>query len=306
MLLWRSSDGTLITRRIEHSVTSYVIITPAHNEEAFIEKTITSMLAQTFRPLKWVVVNDASTDRTREIVEPYSREHSFIQLVNVERPAGRHFGNKVRAFNQGLAGIRDSKFDFIGNLDADVSFEANYFENLLGELTRNPKLGIAGGMIHTLRGETYISQEVALDSVAGAVQLFRRECYEDVGGFLPLRQGGEDSVAEVTARMKGWEVRTLPALRVLEHRQTGSATARPLASRVREGRRMHSLGYGPVFFSLRCLYRVKERPRLLGSCAAFWGYLVGKLGGEPVALPPEAVRYLRAEHRAKLKRLLHL
>jgi len=287
-------------------VTSYVIITPAHNEEAFIEKTITSVLAQTVRPLKWVLVNDASTDRTRVIIDCYAKAHSFIQPVHVERPASRHFGNKVRAFNRGLAVVRDVKSDCIGNLDADVSFETNYFESVLHEFARDSKLGIAGGMIHTRQGEGYVSQEVALDSVAGAVQLFRRRCYDDVGGFLPLNQGGEDSAAEVIARMKGWKVRTLPKLRVLEHRQTGSATARPLASRVREGRRMQSLGYGPVFFSLRCLYRVKEQPRFLGSCAAFWGYLAGKFGGEPVALPPEAVRYLRAEHRAKLKRLLHL
>ena len=105
-------------------VTNYVVITPAHNEDAFIEKTITSVIAQTVRPLKWVIVNDASTDRTREIVERYTMEHSFIHLVNVERPTGRHFGNKVRAFNRGLVEVRDLKFDYIGNLDADISLEA--------------------------------------------------------------------------------------------------------------------------------------------------------------------------------------
>jgi poly-beta-1,6-N-acetyl-D-glucosamine synthase len=287
-------------------MTSYIIITPAHNEEPFIERTIQSVVAQTVRPFAWVIVNDASTDQTRTIIERYTKDYSFIQLVNVERSAGRHFGNKVHAFNRGLAVVRDLNCDYIGNLDADVSFESNYFENILREFANDSKLGIAGGMIHTRRGEGYVSQEVALDSVAGAVQLFRRQCYEDVGGFLPLSQGGEDSAAEVMARMKGWKVRTLPRFRVLEHRETGSATARPLAARVREGRRMQSLGYGPVFFSLRCLYRAKERPRVLGSCAVFWGYLAGKFGGEPVALPSEAVRFLRAEHRAKIKHLLHL
>ena len=285
---------------------NYVIITPAHNEDDFIERTITSLIAQTVRPLKWVIVNDASTDRTREIVEHYALKHGFIQLVNVERSAGRHFGNKVRAFNQGLMEVRGLRFDYIGNLDADISFEPTYFEGILNEFAQNAKLGIAGGMIHSRLGEEYVSQEVALDSVAGAVQLFRRMCFEQVGGYMMLPYGGIDTAAEVTARMKGWTVLTFPQFRVLEHRRTGSASARPLAARVKEGRRMQSLGYGALFYFLRCLYRAKEHPKVVGSCAAFWGFLASKLSGEPVALPPDAVRYLRAEHRAKLKRLLHL
>lgn len=287
-------------------VTNYVVITPAHNEDAFIEKTIASVIAQTVRPLKWVIVNDASTDRTREIVERYTMEHSFIHLVNVERPTGRHFGNKVRAFNRGLVEIRDLKFDYIGNLDADISLERDYYESVMREFAKDAKLGIAGGMIHSRLGEEYVSQEVALDSVAGAVQLFRRACFEQVGGYMMLPYGGIDTAAEVTARMKGWTVLTFPEFRVLEHRRTGSATARPLASRVKEGRRMQSLGYGALFYFLRCLYRAKEQPKVVGSCAAFWGFLASKFSGEPIALPPDAVRYLRAEHRAKLKRLLHL
>ena len=285
---------------------NYVVITPAHNEDVFIEKPIVSMIAQTVRPLEWVIVNDASTDRTREIVERYAREHSFIHLVNIERSAGRHFGNKVRAFNRGLAAVLDSKFDYLGNLDADVSFEPAYFEGILRRFAVDAKLGIAGGMIHSRLGEGYVSQEVALDSVAGAVQLFRRACFEQVGGYMLLPYGGIDTAAEVTARMKGWTVRTFPEFRVLEHRRTGSATARPLASRVKEGRRMQSLGYGALFYFLRCLYRVKEQPRVVGSCAAFWGFLAGKFSREPVALSPDAVRYLRAEHREKLKRLFRL
>jgi len=285
---------------------NYVIITPAHNEDAFIEKTIASVIAQTVHPLKWVVVNDASTDRTAEIVECYAKEYNFIQLVNVERPTGRHFGHKVRAFNRGLAEIRDLNFDYIGNLDADVSFEPNYFESILLQFVKEPRLGIAGGMIYSRLGEEYVSQEVALDSVAGAVQLFRRACFEQVGGYLLLPYGGIDTAAEVTARMKAWTVHTYPEFRVLEHRRTGSATACPLASRVKEGRRMQTLGYGALFYFLRCLYRAKEQPKVVGSCAAFWGFLASKLSGEPIALPAEAVRYLRAEHRAKLKRLFRL
>lgn len=287
-------------------MTSYVLITPAHNEQAFLEKTIESVVSQTVRPLRWVVVNDASTDATREIVERHARHHDFIRLVNVERAPGRHFGNKVHAFNRGLEEVRGLPFEFVGNLDADISFGPRYVESILAELEQDPKLGIAGGMVHSLLGEEFISQEVALDSVAGAVQLFRRACFEQVGGYLPLPLGGIDTAAEVTARMHGWKVRTLPEQSVLEHRRTGSATSRPLSARIKEGRRMQSLGYGLLFFLLRSAYRSLESPVLIGSAAAVFGFISGRLRGDPVVLSPEATRFLRAEQMRKLKRLVRL
>jgi glycosyltransferase involved in cell wall biosynthesis len=284
----------------------YVLITPAHNEAALIEKTIASVTAQTVLPLKWVIVNDASTDDTRKVVERHVKEHGFIQLLNVERAAGRHFGNKVRAFNLGAAQVAGLQFDFIGNLDADISFAPDYFEQLLGRFDESSHLGIGGGMVHTLIDGNFVSQEVALDSVAGAVQLFRWKCYEQVGGYRPLPEGGIDAAAEIAARMHSWSTRTFPELRVNEHRLTGSATARPLASRVKEGRRMHSLGYSPLFFLVRCLYRSLERPMVVGSIAALYGYARASLKRNPTALPREMVRFLRSEQHNKLKRLLRL
>ena len=285
---------------------AYVIITPAHNEAAFIEKTILSVISQTILPLKWVVVNDASTDETAEIVKRYQSKYSFIQLVNVERAAGRHFGNKVRAFNQGLSQVRSLDFEFIGNLDADISMDGNYFESILREYAKRPKMGIAGGMVHSQVEGEFVSQEVATDSVAGAVQLFRRECFETIGGYTVLPLGGIDAAAEIAARMNGWQTRTFPEYPVKEHRRTGSATASPLSAKVKEGRRFHSLGYGFCFFAARCVFRLLDKPRILGSIAAFVGYVGRVLSGEPVSLPPETVRYLRMEQRAKLKNIFRL
>lgn len=286
-------------------MTKYVLITPAHNEEAFIAKTMESVIAQTVRPLRWVVVNDASTDSTREIVEHHARRHEFVRLVNVARSSGRHFGNKVRAFNRGLEELRGLDFDFIGNLDADISFEPDYIENVLRELEHDPTLGIAGGIVHTRVGAGFQAQVVAPDSVAGAVQMFRRACFEQIGGYMVLPHGGIDAAAEVTARRWGWKVHTFPEHRVFEHRRTGSATYyRPLAARLAEGRRMHSLGYGFLFFLARAVYRAKEPPMLLGSAAAVYAFISSIVKRSPVLLPPETVRFLRAEQRKKLKRLL--
>jgi poly-beta-1,6-N-acetyl-D-glucosamine synthase len=284
-------------------MTGFVIITPAHNEEALLAQTAESIVAQTLRPQKWVVVNDASTDRTRDVAERYAREHDFIEVVNLERPAGRHFGNKVWAFNAGLKQVSELDYEFIGNLDADISCGPVYFQNLLQRFESEPKLGLAGGMVHTTIDGKFVSQEVALDSVAGAVQLFRRECFEQIGGYRPMPLGGIDAAAEITARMHGWMTRTFPELPVREHRFTGSVTASPLTSRLKEGKRMHSLGYSPLFFLVRCLYRLRERPFLVGSCVALYGYLTNVVRGVPAAVTPEVVRFLRAEQHGKLKRL---
>jgi biofilm PGA synthesis N-glycosyltransferase PgaC len=286
--------------KIEQAKPPYLIITPAHNEEAFIERTILSMIDQTVRPLKWIIVNDNSTDRTGEIAQYYAERHEFLQLVNLKRAGGRHFGNKVHAFNQGLAEARSYDYRYIGNLDADISLDKDYFEEILHEFDKDPALGIAGGMVSTCIDNRFVSQEVSLDSVAGAVQLFRRACFERIGGYLPLPLGGIDAAAEIMARMNGWKTRTFPQLRALEHRRTGTATVGPLRSKIRQGLLYHSLGYDFLFLCLRCVYRSMDPPRVIGSAAVLLGYMQRALMGHPAALPPDVVQYLRTEQRGKL------
>jgi glycosyltransferase involved in cell wall biosynthesis len=282
-------------------MSAYVIITPAHNEEEFIEKTIQSMIQQTVRPLIWVIVNDASTDHTGEIVETYARNHVFIKLVNRTREAGRDFGKKVYAFNRGLEEIRDLNYDFIGNLDADVTFEPQYYKKILFELQKDSKLGVAGGQVFMRVDNKFVTCDETMDSVGGQIQLFRRKCFDDIGGYRPLKYGGIDAAAEIMARMKGWKVRKVFENPVFEHRLTGFASGRPWKARMHEGRRFYSLGYGPMFYVVRCVYRLKDPPAILGSVAALLGYIWSMLSRQPIVLPLE-VRHLRAEHKNKLKR----
>jgi biofilm PGA synthesis N-glycosyltransferase PgaC len=283
----------------------YSIITPAHNEERFISRTIRSMVEQTVRPVQWLIVDDASSDRTAEVVQQYTSEFPFIQLVRHVRSGQRSFGHKVAAFKYGLGQIGESQYDFIGNLDADVSFKPDYFATLLNRFAADPKLGIGGGAIYSDHDGKFISQRVAPDSVAGAVQLFRRECFEQIGGYMPLPYGGIDAAAEIMARTKGWSARTFFDLEVLEHRRTGSAGGRPLYASAREGLKFHSLGYTFPFYCVRCLYRLFSRPVLVGSLAAFSGFLFGMLKGNPIGLPADAARFLRAEQYRKLSRPIY-
>ncbi len=305
-MTFRSHSETLNLDSVNRPVTGrphYVLITAAHNEEDFIEKTILSVIAQTHRPLKWIVVNDGSNDKTRERVESKVQGYDFITLVNLERAGGRNFGRKILAFNRGLEEVQYLDYAFVGNLDADISVAPDYFGNILDEFAADRRLGLAGGIVYTKSGATFVTYDQTLDSIGGAVQVFRRQCMEDVGGYPVFEQGGEDAAVEITARMKGWKVRKFPENRAYEQRRTGTANTGILRSKVREGSRFYSLGYGFLFYALRCLYRLPERPLVLGSTAALFGYLKSMFQGLPVNLSGEVVSYLRAEQRKKLRQM---
>jgi glycosyltransferase involved in cell wall biosynthesis len=287
-------------------MSKYAVITPAHNEEAFIEKTIHSMVAQTVPPLKWVIVNDSSVDRTGQIVERWAKRYGFIQLVNRRREGERNFAGKALAFDAGFKEIQKLAFDFIGNVDADMSFEPEYFQNILKEFESDPGLGISGGIVYTKFTDKFVSYDTTADSVGGKVQLFRRECFESVGGYLPLKHGGIDTAAEIMARMNGWKVRKSFENKTFEHRPTSFAWGTPLKAKMVEGSHFHSLGYDPIFYLLRCIYRLKEYPFILGSGAALLGYVNSMVHQRPVVLPAEVVKFLRTEQRAKLTRVLRL
>lgn len=124
---------------------SYVLITPARNEEAHIGRLIQCVAAQTLAPVKYVIVSDGSTDRTDEIVEQHARELGFVELLRLEKNERPGFGSKALAFNAGWERLWAQDFDFIANLDADISFEPCYFESLLEEFQKDPDLGLTGG-----------------------------------------------------------------------------------------------------------------------------------------------------------------
>jgi glycosyltransferase involved in cell wall biosynthesis len=282
-----------------------VIVTAAHNEAEFVARTCASMATQTRRPDLWVIVDDASSDDTPKIVSAFAAEHpDWVQFVRVRRPPGRDFRHKVNAFDVGRQRAARDGCDYLGNLDADIELPADYYARVLQQFEAQPRLGLCGGVVHSCIGGIYVDQEVAPDSVAGAVQLFRRCCFEQIGGYRALPLGGVDAAAEISARHAGWLVRSLPTLAVREHRRTGSSTATPLRARLREGRRMYALGYAFSFFVARCLRRSLERPALVGSAAALAGFAVAALRREAHALPLDVIAFLRQEQRGKLTRRL--
>ncbi len=278
----------------------YVLITPARNEAATIGQTIESVVAQTLPPRKWVIVSDASTDETDDIVKSYAAKHAFITFLRKEGENQRNFGAKVYAIRVAYEQLGDAAYAFIGNLDADITFEPDYFQRLLSKFAQNPRLGIGGGLTFDVYNGEVHERHASLDSIGGAVQLFRRECYEQIGGYRPFRLGSEDAVSLHMARWKGWETSAFPDLPVMHHRRTGTAEQSIWRARFNQGITQYAIGWSPAFVALRAIYRFREKPYVLGALVRTGGFLWAAIRGEERPLDPELIHFIRKEQRQKL------
>lgn len=282
----------------------YVLLTAAHNEEFYIERTLQSVVSQEHRPERWVVVSDRSTDRTAAIVQEYARKHDFIELVEVAEGKGREFSSKVNALTLGHEKLSKLDYEFLGILDGDISFGPQYYGDLLDKFSRDPKLGLSGGFIYEEdQGEFKSRKTNTSISVAGAIQLFRRECYEGIGGLQPIPYGGEDWCAEVGVRMRGWDVRAFPDLKAFHHRPTGTGGSL-LRYWYRQGKMDYALGSLPSFEIVKCVRRVRENPFGFGALARWTGFLGSWLSRAPRLVSKEFIDYLRQEQRQRLRAMI--
>jgi poly-beta-1,6-N-acetyl-D-glucosamine synthase len=280
---------------------TYALITPARNEDAYIQKTLESVVAQTHPPKTWVVVSDGSTDRTDDIVREFARRYAYIQLLRLDQAGPRTFARQALASNIGYKRIKHLSFDYVGLLDADISFAPTYYETLLARLRTDTLLGITGGDIHELSGDDFEARlGNSADCVAGAIQLFRRACFDEIGGFVPLRHGGHDAVAITMATKMGWRVQSFTDLPVFHHRPTGREGVTARRARFREGVQDYALGYHALFEAAKCIRRAGYPPRVLGSALHFIGYIWASLTRQKEHLPKDYVRYLRSKQVQRL------
>lgn len=276
----------------------YLIITPARDEEAHIEKTIQSVVAQTVQPAEWVIVNDGSTDRTRAIIEKYSAKHEWIRAIHREdRGFRKTASGVVEAFYEGLAHARLRDWGFIVKLDADLSFGDDYFDKCFQEFRANPKLGIGGGMIYGMIDGVCKWEPHPMFHVRGATKIYRRECWDAVGGLM--RAPGWDTLDEVKANMLGWKTFTFQGLRVFHHRATGMADGAWRDS-VKNGLANYISGYHPLFMLVKCLRRLCNRPYVLDSVGLMYGFLTGYADKTPRVDDPPLISYLRREQLRRL------
>ena len=283
----------------------YVLITPARNEEAFIERTLESVIGQTILPEKWVIVSDGSTDRTDQIVKKYTSKNSWIELVRMPEHRDRQFAAKVNCFDAGYEKVKDIKYDVIGNLDADISFQEDYFEFLLGKFSENSKLGVAGTPF--VEGASHYDYRFTnIEHVSGACQLFRRECFEEIGGYVPIKGGGIDWTAVTTARMKGWKTRTFVEKKCYHHRTIGTGNSNLLGSWFQHGRKDYYLGGHPLWQIFRFFYQMKHKPYALAGGLLFFGYTWAFLSRVERPVSKELMQFHRSEQMQRLKKALKL
>ena len=275
-------------------------MTAAHNEEADIEKMIQSVLAQTVRPLLWLIVSDNSTDRTDEIIQKYENENNFIRFHRVKRKPGHSFASKIVALRSGAHLLEGVSSDFVGNMDADLSVGPSYFEDLMHEFDRNPKLGLAGGFVcEEIDGQFTSRGANRTHSVAHAAQLVRRECYEAFGGYAVLQYGGEDWHAQTSVRMMGWQAESIPGLKIFHHKPTGAGSG-PLRSKWRLGKLDYSFGTYAIFELIKCAIRLPHKPFVIGAVVRMAGFLDSWVRREPVLISPELAAFLRKEQKERM------
>jgi biofilm PGA synthesis N-glycosyltransferase PgaC len=282
---------------------TYVLITPARNEAEFIELTIKSVIAQTVSPLKWVIVSDGSTDGTDDIVAKYLPDYAWMELLRMPERRERSFAGKVHAFNAGYAQVNNLGPEVIGNLDADVSFEANHFELLLTKLAEDPRLGVTGTPFKEGSFQ-YDYRFTNIENVWGGCQLFRRECFEEIGGYLPVKGGCIDHIAVVSARMKGWKTRTFTDKVCHHHRVMGTAQQGGLMARFKLGAKDYSVGNHPLWEVFRAFYQMTKRPFIIGGLALASGYAWSLIRRVETPVSGDLVAFARREQMQRLGRFL--
>ena len=251
---------------------NYIIISPVKDEERYLETTIKSVISQTIKPVRWIIVNDGSIDRTPEILNEYCKKYEWINVVKIERGSRRQPGSAViNAFNRGYEIVKNEQFDYIVKLDCDLNFDSYYFEELLSKFNEDKKLGIASGIYLEKNDKHWIPVKMPFYHTAGACKFVRADCFKQIGGFIPSR--GWDTIDEIRAQMMGWETRHFETLKMYHLKNEGSGIGN-LRTNVMHGEIFYLTGGSKIFFMLKTLHRmIFGEPFFIGGIMMVFGYL---------------------------------
>jgi glycosyltransferase involved in cell wall biosynthesis len=283
---------------MENRSKSYVVVTPVRDEEEHLTETIQSMLKQTVLPRQWIVVDDGSTDRTQDIIGEYAGRHPWIVPVYRSNRGFRKSGSGVvEAFNDGYRAITCGDWSFVVKFDGDLIFAPDYFERCFERFLEDPRLGIGGGVICYDSGGGRSIEKAPLFHVRGATKIYRRECWEAIGGLLAIP--GWDTFDEIKANSLGWNTRSFGDLQLIHQRDTGAADGQ-WASSVKYGRANYICGYHPLFMLAKCARRVPKPPFVLGAAGILYGYVAAYVAGIPRVPDAPAIAYLRQQQINRL------
>lgn len=279
----------------------YIIISPVRNEERNIEFTINSVLRQTIKPSKWIIIDDGSSDNTPNIIKKYTRNNNWMLLIQlVDRGYyDLNGGGEIKAFYKGYEKIKNEYFDFLVKLDGDISFDEHYFENLFKEFSLNEKLGIASGALSNIQKDNKLAPEKTFKHhPRGAARVYRKECWDHLGGVEDKLAW--DSIDVYKARMLGWDTFNFAGIRAIHHVKTWRKGGL-IKGLIRAGRLQYLMGTHGLFFTAKLIKRIFSRPYLLGAFIMLYGYLKSYLSDEERVSEPELMDYIRKEQLKRLR-----
>ncbi|HYT19694.1 MAG TPA: glycosyltransferase family A protein [Candidatus Polarisedimenticolia bacterium] len=275
----------------------YCMITPARDEEQFITGTIESVLCQTIRPLEWIIVDDGSTDSTSAIIDRYAERYTWIRTLRRENRGFRSRSGGVEAFLDAYSIVQSHDWEFLVNLDGDLTFAPDYFEKCFEHFHNTPRLGIGGGTIYDKVGERVQFDKAPSFHVRGGTKIYRRECWEKLGGLVGGL--GWDTVDETKANQLGWMTQTFSSLELIHHRRTGVVWG-TWGNAVNDGEADYIVGYHPLFFSLKCARQIFNPPYVVRGLGIAYGFLRGLVRRTPRIGDRELRAYLRQQQWRRL------
>ncbi|MDO8846602.1 glycosyltransferase family A protein [Methylicorpusculum sp.] len=273
---------------------NYVLISPCRNESEYMRETLDSVVAQSVKPAKWIIVDDGSTDATPQILSHYMQQYDWISVVTLPDRGHRAVGpGVINAFYAGYETIRPKDYDYVCKLDLDLRLPPRYFELLISKMEANPRIGTCSGKAYIEHANGQLTPENHGDETSlGMTKFYRVSCFKEIGGFV--REVMWDGIDCHTCRMLGWIACSWdePDLRFVHLRPMGSSQQNIYVGRMRHGYGQYFMGTGFLYMLASAFYRLKEKPVVLGSLAMMWGWLSSALAGKPRYENPEFRQFL--------------
>jgi poly-beta-1,6-N-acetyl-D-glucosamine synthase len=273
----------------------YVLISPCRDEANYIRQTLDSVIGQSVRPVKWIIVDDGSTDNTPQILAEYRERHSWIEVVTRSNRGRRSVGpGVVEAFYAGYATIDPDAYDYLCKLDLDLRLPPRYFEILMDRMAADPRIATCSGKAYVTEHGQLVEEGHGDDMSVGMTKFYRMSCFKAIGGFV--REVMWDGIDCHRCRMNGWIACSwdAPDLRFVHLRPMGSSQHSIYVGRMRHGYGQYFMGTGFVFMAASAIYRMNQKPYVIGSLAMLWGWVKSAIERKP--------RYEDAEFRTFLRR----